>query len=266
MEKKYTGLVVCNTILILIVLGLAGFIVYDKVINNKHNDNVAQPDNNDEQNKEPKELYSIKKLGDNVSYTGKNNFQVKEGEFSFEYPVININSEEIRRVNSEILKVYQDVYSFINSNYTKEVSETPICQFTIKKNGKLYSGEYSMTALKYNISENDKYLSILVGEKRIAICGDTGTSYLGYTINKETKKLMSNSELLAMFNATKDEKLFINTYNETAQSLGESNAKSIEDLRLYVYDGKLVLCLTTNGDYLLEYSNGTFSGPVEVLA
>ena len=164
------------------------------------------------------------------------------------------------------MKVYQDVYSFINSNYTKEVSETPICQFTIKKNGKLYSGEYSMTALKYNISENDKYLSILIGEKRIAICGDTGTSYLGYTINKETKKLMSNSELLAMFNATKDEKLFINTYNETAQSLGESNAKSIDDLRLYVYDDKLVLCLTTNGDHLLEYSNGTFSGPVEVLA
>ena len=67
---------------------------------------------------------------------------------------------------------------------------------------------------------------------------------------------MSNSELLAMFNATKDEKLFINTYNETAQSLGESNAKSIDDLRLYVYDGELVLCLTTNGDYLLKYSNG----------
>ena len=61
MEKKYTGLVVCNTVLILIVLGLAGFIVYDKVINNRPNDNVVQPDNNDEQNKEPKELYSIKK-------------------------------------------------------------------------------------------------------------------------------------------------------------------------------------------------------------
>ena len=53
MEKKYTGLVVCIAILILIVLGLAGFIVYDKVINSKPNDNVAQPGDNDEQNKEP---------------------------------------------------------------------------------------------------------------------------------------------------------------------------------------------------------------------
>jgi hypothetical protein len=255
MEKKYTGLVVCNTVLILIVLGLAGFIVYDKVINNRPNDNVVQPDNNDEQNKEPKELYSIKKLGDKVSYTGKNNFQVKEGEFSFEYPVININSEEIRRVNSEILKVYQDVYSFINSNYTKEVSETPICQFTIKKNGKLYSGEYSMTALKYNISENDKYLSVVIEEMHITMCGGS-TSYLGYTINKETKKVMSNSEILELFNASNDENVFVDAYNENAQSIGLGNAKSIDDLRLYVYDGELVLCLTTNGDYLLKYSNG----------
>lgn len=256
MEKKYTGLVVCNTVLILIVLGLVGFIVYDKVINSKPNDNVVQPDNNDEQNKEPKELYSIKKLGDKVSYTGKNNFQVKEGEFSFEYPVININSEEIRRVNSEILKVYQDVYSFINSNYTKEVSETPMCQITINKNGKLYGGENTVSPLRYIISENDKYLSVVIEEMHITMCGGGSTSYLGYTINKETKKVMSNSEILELFNASNDENVFVDAYNENAQSIGLGNAKSIDDLRLYVYDGELVLCLTTNGDYLLKYSNG----------
>ena len=245
MEKKYTGLVVCNTVLILIVLGLAGFIVYDKVINNKPNDNI-----------ESKELYSIKKLTDKVTYTGKNDLEIINGEIIFAYPVININSEEIRNVNNEILKEYQDAYSFINSNYTKEVSETPICQFTIKKNGKLYSGEYSMTALKYNISENDKYLSVVIEEMHITMCGCGSTSYLGYTINKETKKVMSNSEILELFNASNLENVFVDAYNENAQSIGLGNAKSIDDLRLYVYDGELVLCLTTNGDYLLKYSNG----------
>ena len=245
MEKKYTGLVVCNTVLILIVLGLVGFIVYDKVINNKPNDNI-----------ESKELYSIKKLGDKVLYTGKSDLEIIRSEIIVAQPVININSKEIRKVNSEILKVYQDVYSFIDSNYTKEVSETPMCQITINKNGKLYGGENTVSPLRYIISENDKYLSVVIEETHITMCGGGSTSYLGYTINKETKKVMSNSEILELFNASNDENVFVDAYNENAQSIGLGNAKSIDDLRLYVYDGELVLCLTTNGDYLLKYSNG----------
>ena len=88
MKKKNTGLIVCIVILILIVLGLVGFIVYDKVINNKPNDNI-----------ESKELYSIKKLGDKVLYTGKSDLEIISGEIIFAYPVININSKEIRKVN-----------------------------------------------------------------------------------------------------------------------------------------------------------------------
>lgn len=245
MKKKNTGLIVCIVILILIVLGLVGFIVYDKVINNKPNDNI-----------ESKELYSIKKLGDKVLYTGKSDLEIISSEIIFAYPVININSKEIRKVNSEILKVYQDVYSFIDSNYTKEVSETPMCQITINKNGKLYGGENTVSPLRYIISENDKYLSVVIEEMHITMCGGGSTSYLGYTINKETKKAMSNSEILELFNASNDENVFVDAYNENAQSIGLGNAKSIDDLRLYVYDGELVLCLTTNGDYLLKYSNG----------
>ena len=67
---------------------------------------------------------------------------------------------------------------------------------------------------------------------------------------------MSNSEILELFNASNLENVFVDAYNENAQSIGLGNAKSIDDLRLYVYDGELVLCLTTNGDYLLKYSNG----------
>ncbi|MCI5983633.1 MAG: hypothetical protein MRZ35_00040 [Firmicutes bacterium] len=245
MKKKNTGLIVCIVILILIVLGLVGFIVYDKVINNKPNDNI-----------ESKELYSIKKLGDKVLYTGKSDLEIISSEIIFAYPVININSKEIRKVNSEILKVYQDVYSFIDSNYTKEVSETPMCQITINKNGKLYGGENTVSPLRYIISENDKYLSVVIEETHITMCGGGSTSYLGYTINKETKKVMSNSEILELFNASNLENVFVDAYNENAQSIGLGNAKSIDDLRLYVYDGELVLCLTTNGDYLLKYSNG----------
>lgn len=245
MKKKNTGLIVCIVILILIVLGLVGFIVYDKVINSKPNDNI-----------ESKELYSIKKLGDKVLYTGKSDLEIISSEIIFAYPVININSKEIRKVNSEILKVYQDVYSFIDSNYTKEVSETPMCQITINKNGKLYGGENTVSPLRYIISENDKYLSVVIEEMHITMCGGGSTSYLGYTINKETKKVMSNSEILELFNASNDENVFVDAYNENAQSIGLGNAKSIDDLRLYVYDGELVLCLTTNGDYLLKYSNG----------
>ena len=257
MEKKYTGLVVCIAILILIVLGLAGFIVYDKVINNRPNDNVAQPDNNDEQNKDPKELYSFKKLGEKIPIDGKGHYEGATGEISFEYPVININSEEIRNVNNEILKEYQNAYSFINSNYTKEVNETGMCQITIKRNGKIYGGSNFISSLDYNVFENGDYLSIVIENARLAMCDDKGSSYLGYVINKETNKIMSNSEILEMFYANNDEKLFIDAYNENAKSLGlNDRAKSIDDLKLYIYKGKLVLCLagSTDGlEQLIEY-------------
>ena len=245
MKKENTRLIICIVILIFIVLGLVGFIVYDKVVNNKPNDNI-----------ESKELYSIKKLTDKVTYTGKNDLEIINGEIIFAYPVININSEEIRNANSEILKVYQDVYSFIDSNYTKKVDDTAMCQITINKNGKLYGGENTVSPLRYIISENDKYLSVVIEEMHITMCGGGSTSYLGYTINKKTKKVMSNRAILEMFDATDDEDIFVDADNENAQSIGLGNAKSIDDLRLYVYDGELVLCLTTNGDYLLKYSNG----------
>ena len=245
MKKENTRLIICIVILIFIVLGLVGFIVYDKVVNNKPNDNI-----------ESKELYSIKKLTDKVTYTGKNDLEIINGEIIFAYPVININSEEIRNVNSEILKVYQDVYSFIDSNYTKKVDDTAMCQITINKTGKLFGGENTVSPLRYIISENDKYLSVVIEETHITMCGCGSTSYLGYTINKETKKVMSNSEILELFNASNLENVFVDAYNENAQSIGLGNAKSIDDLRLYVYDGELVICLTMNGDYLLKYSNG----------
>ena len=218
MKKENTRLIICIVILIFIVLGLVGFIVYDKVINNKPNDNI-----------ESKELYSIKKLTDKVTYTGKNDLEIINGEIIFAYPVININSEEIRNVNSQI---------------------------TINKTGKLFGGENTVSPLRYIISENDKYLSVVIEETHITMCGCGSTSYLGYTINKETKKVMSNSEILELFNASNLENVFVDAYNENAQSIGLGNAKSIDDLRLYVYDGELVICLTMNGDYLLKYSNG----------
>ena len=56
-ERNNTGLVVAVTVLTMLVLGLAGFIVYDKVINN----NTKEPNNNEVNN-------NLDNNGDDVTY------------------------------------------------------------------------------------------------------------------------------------------------------------------------------------------------------
>lgn len=51
MEKKNTGLIILVVILSLLVLGLGGFIVYDKVINNNNDVKTEEKDNNSDNNK-----------------------------------------------------------------------------------------------------------------------------------------------------------------------------------------------------------------------
>ena len=82
MEKKNTGLIVLVVVLVITVLGTSGFIVYDKVLNNKNNETNNNQENNKDKIKE--ELWINSDLVQNL------------------YSYVNVTHEE----NGELLKDY----------------------------------------------------------------------------------------------------------------------------------------------------------------
>lgn len=86
-RKNNTGLVVLVTVLVMLVLGLGGFIVYDKVINNtnepnsgenndvENNDSNENIDNEVEENKQANRGY---KVGDKITLTDSSVWYVME--------------------------------------------------------------------------------------------------------------------------------------------------------------------------------------------
>ena len=275
--EKDEKISVVNVILILIIIGLGCYIVCDKVIDNKKtninnneninesNEDVNEKDNEDvkENKEEVKEenksevnddkLYHIEKLDNAITYEGyQSNKVFTTGEISFDYPVIDIDSDEIKKVNAEILKIYCESYLFEES----KISNGHF--FKLYKNSKSYGTTSDIKSAKYYISEGSNYLSIIIGIEDNHIVGESSLNYIGYVINKKTKKIMSNREILEFFNATKDENAYI---NENNQDYMDTKANSIEDLKLYVYNDKIVLCyLGGSGlsEMLMVYNNGTF--------
>ena len=74
MEKKNTGLIVLVIILSLLVVGLGGFIVYDKVLSNnevENNDNneINNDENNQVDNNDDINNYTDQELIDSVKMT-----------------------------------------------------------------------------------------------------------------------------------------------------------------------------------------------------
>ena len=297
-EKKIS---ILNIILILIIIGLGCYIAYDKVMDNKKNninnneninegnENIKEENNenikennedvNEEDNEDVKEnkeeevkeenkseakeenkeevkddkLYHIEKLDNAITYEGyQSNKVFTTGEISFDYPVIDIDSDEIKKVNAEILKIYCESYLFEES----KISNGHF--FKLYKNSKSYGTTSDIKSAKYYISEGSNYLSIIIGIEDNHIVGESSLNYIGYVINKKTKKIMSNKEILELFNATKDENAYI---KENNQDYMDTKANSIEDLKLYVYNDKIVLCyLGGSGlsEMLMVYNNGTF--------
>ena len=244
--------------LTLVIVGLGCYIVYDKVMDNKKT-NINNNENVNENKEEVKDnkLYHIEKLEDESFWFGFNESGVAAEYMSFDYPVIDIDTEEIRKVNNEILNKYKEIQSFINTSFVNVIEESlnrELCNYYLARNGKKYGKSEVMKTLKYYISESEKYLSVIIGEEDPGICGVGFYNYFGYVINKETNKLMSNSEILKMFNVD-DEQLFIDKHNKAAEAFYHEKATSIDDVRIYIYNNELVLCETTIGDYLVKYNN-----------
>ena len=155
----------CNLlskILVLIVLGLGGYIVYDKIIVPRQNTGTITINTDDKKDTKEKSLIkdsSQKIVYDNEKYSNKNYEGIK-------VPVINIDSEDASKLNGEI-------EGFVNE---------------YKHDG---FNEYMYP--KYDYYENDDILSINV----TIITEGSSRYYKTANINTKTCKKVSNSELVS---------------------------------------------------------------------
>ncbi len=246
-EKSQKPLIIFLVIIILLLLGMLVYLLFF----NKKED--VKPINSNEQGQiENKKLYHIED-GEKFTVYGKENgsYISRNFEISFAYPVIDIDDNEVKVINNEIANNYKNDYNINLKNSTDGSG----C-VAIRKNNKYYSGEHVVYDTS-KVFEKDNYLSIVIKSVAYTECASGGPSYRGYVINKTTKKVMSNAELVKMFNA--NEQKIIDKYNENANALAYNKAKTIDDVNLFVYENDLAI-VSIGGDYddLLLYANGNF--------
>ena len=175
--KKSKGPLVIIILLLLAVLGMAGYICYDKFMTK---DTPKETKNTTEKEETKKEVLLKDKTKD-VVYTYFTDKLTKDGEGEYEYniPHMNIDSEDAISINNIISAKYKERYE-----KNKKLFEESVQQ----KIG--FYGSY----INYKYYVNDNILSLFVYEG--CETSETCTYYDSYNIDIITGKKISNFKLL----------------------------------------------------------------------
>lgn len=242
-EKKGNGKTILIATLVIIIIGLIGFIVYDKCFN-KEAAPVKPQEEKEEKKEDQKEVYHVvdgekfdvygKTPGEETELTKRNQT------ISFVYPVIDIDSEDAKIANEKIKKVYDTAYQ---NNLNAEADKNAC--IAIKKDGKYYGGSH-ISSISYDVTNNDKFIAITLIGREDTECAGGYKSYSSFVIDKTTKKAMTNKELVTYFGA--DETKIISLFNRDADTFGNEKANTIEEVDLVIIDGVLNVVQHGNGD------------------
>lgn len=144
------------------------------------------------------------------------------------YPVINIDSDDVKRINNEIknkaLELKDTYLSYVgNSNY--EEDEELTC--TIIKIGSSKLEIEHVEYYTYEFMESDNYLTLIEWSRGDTSCSGGWNYYTNiYVINKETGKELSQEEIVALYNYR--EKDIIDSYKRTL--INDYNEEDIDDM------------------------------------
>ena len=258
LPKKTNALVV---ILILLVIGLAGFIVYDKVIKKEENKtNEENITNNNEEVKEPKNYWHMETVSEYEVLTADGNgASVK---IVYDYPVLDIDSEYAKELNAATKKLAEDYQTdFINDNPKQfscddMSSNTNYFAYIMLNGSKKFINYYDLNS--FIVSETDKIITIVYKEDIENLSGDRCDSVpsdnieLVGAIFKETGKMLSQKELVELQGYNYDElynKIIEaeykysteeENYEETLEKFKEERLDYFEEsLKFFVSEGKL---------------------------
>ena len=240
-KKNNSGLIVLVIVLFLLVLGLGGYIIYDKVLSNKTLEGNNTNSNNQDSSTVTLKADSAKDWVYDADYNLPTN---KESYYGFSdhsrlvkasdliVPYININSSDATKANQEIYKLYEQLINTFNENLKEEIW---------------------FTTVKYSTYVNNNIISVLITTET------AGTDvplyeYYTYNFNLENGKLLSYSEAYEKLgynqNSIKDKAINAITnamkekYNES--DFNNYNNKSIDNYTTSVSDEKIKYYIDNN--------------------
>ncbi|MBQ7140976.1 MAG: hypothetical protein IJO32_05680 [Bacilli bacterium] len=187
MEKKNTGLIVLVVVLSIAVLGLGGFIVYDKVLKSEKEDNNKIETNNNQMN----QSNNINKLDDTkeivyteISYniTGHND----EMNGLSEIPQINLDTKNTIDININIIDFFKKI---MKTNKFKNSY----------KYGHEETDDHLIYKINYEYYIENNILSLLITYIHLSEAKEE-YSYIIYNINTETGEILSNNDLIYIKN------------------------------------------------------------------
>lgn len=233
MEENFKSKVgFCLFIFIILFLGIGGYFFTKKIISN---DNSINTDNN--------EIISYK-IDNNKDYIYYKNEEVisESAEIYYKDVVINLNTQEVL---SETLNKENNIYKE-NIKYISDIN--------ILSNDLInYNNDnlYALNFREYETYEFDKYVSLVINDYNYT-CFDliTFDKVKSYVFDTSNGKLLSNEELLSMYNLSLDNiKDNIRNVLNNEQSINEDKElikieDTINDLKygLYINDyGKLYI-------------------------
>lgn len=259
MEENNKGIIWLIIILIILVLGLVGYIVYDKVILNDkipvNNDNTTSTtiNNTIQSNVNLPKKYEIKKK-EAIKFEFNKNYSDNQKDLIeyIEYPVINGDDESIVNLNKTIL---QNVDKVINElkDEGKIVTDNEyndLCYLKIQDDGQ--KKEYcEYTLLEYNIKSSSKYLTIIEEESGKCLnCTGYQLPLNFYIIDKTTNKMINNSEIISS----------IDNLSELKNDLINFIKNNFENFDYFTYIEKSkfirdISNLINNDEYIIYYDN-----------
>lgn len=216
--------------LVVIIIALMGAVVYFAFIKKDKPSELSKPqDNISIQENESKNSYHIV---DGEEYVIYNSASSTNKKISFDYPQFDIDNNDLKRANNEIKKLYEEKYN----NLFKNSINPDDGDYYVNKNNKQY-GSSEVYIPEYNISETDKYISILILNVRHCNCSGETNGY-GYVYDKMNKKLLSNEEILNLFNVTPQD--FIQYYNQYGGCQADNDSiSSLDNQKILIKDKQL---------------------------
>lgn len=232
-DKKINNkTIVIIGVIILLIIAIIGIGVVE--LTNKEDNNI---DNNETNIK-------YEKLDENKDFIYVHEGNIYEVNFnqskqvSFDYPVININTESVKKLNNNIQKQFSE----LEDKYKKiGINDDCTC---IKIDGINHCDEH-IESLHYVTIETLNYYQVLLYSFFNTNCASGDKDLKGYIISTKTGEVMSNKEIIELFEY--DTSKLIQEYNKYKQEEYNENDeifKNINDinkLSLMIHNGILII-------------------------
>lgn len=243
-RQKYTLCLILFTVICTVIIMLGVYFLFikkdDKPIDNNQTINEKE---------ETKKLYNVVDGNEYEVYfrSVSNDPLKKELDLSYDYPLFNIDTVELKKANEDIKKVYDDIIKY---NSAKEVDVNKVLGYSIKNDNKYYSNDGTLWGIKYNVSETDDYLSIAIIKDSLWDGAEEEEVY-SYVVDKKTNKLLTNSEILKLFNVA--EKDFLDFINKDGYCAAVDKIDNTSLGTLFIQNKKLAYARGCGGPEISVY-------------